>query len=330
MEGTKTKKEGLFVVKTANDWIEEVKNVPVPNMLFSEFWHEKEICFLFADTNLGKSILAVQIADSISKGVPVDGMKLEASKQKVLYFDFELNAKQFELRYSQIDAVSKLSCNHYQFDDNFKRIEINSDFVYGKSTSYSEYLNKCIESCVVETAARVLIIDNLTYLKDEMENSKNAHPLMAHLKLLKSKYDLSILILGHTPKRDLSKPITKNDLSGSKMLMNFADSSFAVGESTLDSSIRYLKQIKARNTEIVYDTNNVALCSIEKKDNFLKFTIEGVGSESEHLKDFQKEDKDLLYDEVRTLKSQGKSNVEIAKHYNVSEGAVRKWLKKTA
>jgi hypothetical protein len=38
MEGTKTKKESLFVVKTANDWIEEVKNVPVPNMLLEEFF----------------------------------------------------------------------------------------------------------------------------------------------------------------------------------------------------------------------------------------------------------------------------------------------------
>jgi len=64
----KQENQSLFTVKTANDWIEEAKLNPIPNMLFSEFWFENEVCILFADTNLGKSILAVQIANSISKG----------------------------------------------------------------------------------------------------------------------------------------------------------------------------------------------------------------------------------------------------------------------
>ena len=53
------------------------------------------------------------------------------------------------------------------------------------------------------------------------EKAKDALPLMKHLKVLKNKYNLSILALAHTPKRDLTKPITRNDLQGSKMLINF-------------------------------------------------------------------------------------------------------------
>jgi hypothetical protein len=37
---------------------------------------------------------------------------------------------------------------------------------------------------------------------------------MEHLKSLKSKHDLTILILAHTPKRDFNKPISNNDLQG--------------------------------------------------------------------------------------------------------------------
>ena len=86
--------------------------------------------------------------------------------------------------------------------------------------------------CITETGARILIIDNLTYLKAENEKAKDALPLMKHLKALKSKYSLSILAtLAHTPKRDMSKPLSPNDLQGSKMLMNFCDSSFAIGKS---------------------------------------------------------------------------------------------------
>ena len=81
--------KGLFTVKTASRWIEQAKTRPIPKMLFGEFWFEGELCILFADTNLGKSILAVQIGNSISKGEPIHGFRLEASQQKILYFDFE-------------------------------------------------------------------------------------------------------------------------------------------------------------------------------------------------------------------------------------------------
>lgn len=72
--------KGLFTVKTANDWIEQAKARPIPKMLFNEFWFEGELCILYADTNLGKSILAVQIGNSISKGEQIRGFKLEANK----------------------------------------------------------------------------------------------------------------------------------------------------------------------------------------------------------------------------------------------------------
>jgi hypothetical protein len=64
---------------------------------------------------LGKPILAVQIANSISQGKPIPGFKLEAEKQSVLYFHFELTEKQFQNRYSENYE------NAYQFDKNLKR-----------------------------------------------------------------------------------------------------------------------------------------------------------------------------------------------------------------
>ena len=233
--------KGLFTVKTANRWIEQAKIRPIPKMLFGEFWFEGELCILFADTNLGKSILAVQIGNSISFGIGIIGFIFEALGQLVLYFDFELSDKQFENRYS-IEFQQ-----HYIFHDNFIRVEINADAIIPDNQTFEEFLNKSLERAIVETGAKILIIDNLTYLKSETEKAKDALPLMKHLKALKNKHGLSILALAHTPKRDLSKPITKNDLQGSKMLINFCDSSFSIGESNTDKSLRYLKQIKSRN-----------------------------------------------------------------------------------
>ena len=314
--------KGLFTVKTAKRWIEQAKNRPIPQMLFGEFWFEGELCILFADTNLGKSILAVQIGNSISKGEQIRGFKLETLKQPILYFDFELSDKQFENRYS-----IKFE-QHYSFDDNFIRVEINSDATIPEGQSFEDYLNHSLERSIIETEAKVLIIDNITYLKNETEKAKDALPLMKHLKALKTKYGLSVLVLAHTPKRDSSRPISVNDIQGSKMISIFMDSCFAIGESHKDKSIRYLKQIKARQNERLFDAENVCICQIAKPTNFLQFEFLDFGTEREHLREITEQDKGQKITEAMELKKQGVSNIEIARRFGVSEGAIRKWIKK--
>lgn len=313
---------GLFKVKQANKWLEEAQKRPVPRKLFDEFWFEGEVCILFADTNLGKSILAVQIADSISRGLAINGFSLEATKQKVLYFDFELSDKQFENRYSKDYA------NHYSFDENFLRVEIDPDADVADSKTFEETLKISLERAIVEHSVKILIIDNLTYLKNETERAKDALPLMKHLKALKNKYGLSILALAHTPKRDLSKPIGKNDLQGSKMLMSFCDSSFAIGESQRDTQTRYIKQIKVRQAEFKYDADNVCLCSITKPDNFLQFEFISYVTEREHLKEVTETDKKQQHEVIKQLYTEGKSYREIGEIVGISHTQVSRIIKK--
>lgn len=315
-----TSKKGLFTVKEANVWIEEAKKRPIPNMLFSEFWHEGELCILFADTNTGKSILAVQIGNSIALGQAIHGFKLEANSQKVLYLDFELSGKQFEVRYSENYK------NHYHFDEKFLRAEIDPDaeFAEGK---FEEFLYSSLEKSIKETQCKVLIVDNITYLKNETEKAKDALPLMKLLKALKSKFSLSILALAHTPKRDATKPINRNDLSGSKMLINFCDSSFTIGESQQESGGRYLKQIKARNTEVKFDSENVMLCQISKPVNFLMFEFITHANEHSHLKTMAPNKREELIFRAKDLQKEGKSQRDISKELEIGLGTVNKYLK---
>ncbi len=284
---------GIFDVKSANEWMEQAALRPIPKMLFSEFWYEGELCILFADTNVGKSILAVQIGNSISKGSAVPGFKLESDAQKILYFDFELTDKQFQGRYSENYSQS------YDFSEHFLRVEIDVDAELPDGISFEDYLNNSIEQAIIQTGAKILIIDNITYLKHENEKAKDALPLMKLLKKLKNKYNLSLLILAHTPKRDMSKPITRNDLQGSKMLMNFCDSSFAIGESFSDKSLRYVKMIKVRSCEHIYDADNVIVCQINKPSNFLQFEFLNFDNEAKHLKVITDKDRQKLESEIR-------------------------------
>jgi len=315
--------QGCLIIKKTKKWIEEAKKRPIPNMLFSEFWYENELCILFADTNLGKSILAVQIADSLSKGKPIYGFKLEAKPKKVLYLDFELSDKQLENRYS-LDYTK-----HYSFSDNFLRAELNSELTLPKGcNTIEDYICDTLEQTVYHNDVEVLIIDNLTYLNNDNEKAKYALHLMKVLKKLTKSASISILVLSHTPKRDNSKPLTKNDLAGSKMLMNFCDSSFAIGESSQTHNYRYLKQIKQRNTEQLYHSSNVIVCSIEKNINFLTFNFIEFDEEKSHLKSpvlGSLEDRD---DKMIKLIKDGLSNVKIGEELGISESTVRKRRKK--
>uniref|UniRef100_UPI003564B0D3 AAA family ATPase n=1 Tax=Lutibacter sp. TaxID=1925666 RepID=UPI003564B0D3 len=179
----------LFQIKPVNDWIDEAKKRPIPKMLFGEFWFEGELCILFADTNLGKSILAVQIAQSISSGYPTCGLRLEAKQQPVIYIDFELSDKQFECRYS--DGYK----NHFTFNNNFYRAEIEPGVkVPQKYNSFEEYLCESLETIILQQSAKVLIIDNISYLKNGTEKASEATTLMIFLNELKKKYGLSILV----------------------------------------------------------------------------------------------------------------------------------------
>lgn len=269
----------IFSAMTANETIEAAKTQKNPKKLWKEFWYENEVCCLFADANVGKSILAVQIGNSIAEKLPKD--------ESVLYYDFELSKKQFELRYT--DEKNKST---FKFSDKFIRVELNADKVrdYCEATkeSFDDVIINAIEANIKKFNSKILIVDNLSWLVNMKDTATTAGKLMKRLCELKKEYGASILVLSHTPKRNLGSPITQNSLSGSKKLTNFFDAMFAVGKSLKDETSRYVKQIKVRTGEFKYDANHVEICKIEKSGSFLGFTHIGYSTEEEQLKGSQK------------------------------------------
>ncbi len=310
-----------FDIRTGRDWMAQARNKPVSKMLFSELWYEGEICILFADTNLGKSILAVQIAESIASGIPVPGFKLEAEKQKVLYFDFELSDTQFWRRYSGDNM------QEYAFPDNFLRAELTSREYPEQYLNFESFIVHSIEREVNETGAKVLIVDNITYLRPDAERAKEASPFMQQLCEMKKRLGISLLVIAHTPKRDKALPLDTKDVAGSSMLTNFCDSIFGIGPSQHDKTVRYIKQMKLRNNEHLYHEDNVFVCRVEKPDNFLGFTFLNYGTERDHLKQRTDNDKSEMVAQVKALKEQGMSQREIANELGIGLGSVNRYLR---
>jgi hypothetical protein len=314
-----------FIIKRAADWMKPVKGKKQQpgGKLFDHFWYAGELCIMFADTNVGKSILAVQIADSLSRGEAIPGFGTARPTERVLYFDFELTAAQFEKRYSSDDE------GIFPFTSNFYRLVFNPDSVGARRfASYADYLNNGIENVLVTTKARVLIIDNITCLRSGTEAAASAVSLMKNLQTLKNKYGLSILVLAHTPKRNPAKPVTRNDLQGSKMLINFADSAFAIGESQTSPGLRYFKQIKQRSGIEVFGANNVALCRMVKPANFLHFEFTGFGPEAAHLQHYTEQQRKVTEERIAELNKQGLSVRHIAAETGISFSTVHRVVRR--
>ena len=299
---------GMFNIKSVNVMMEESSSRPDPKPLWKTLWYEGEVGCLFADSGNGKSIYAVQMATHIARDV------------KVLYFDFELSDKQFQLRYTDKDG------HLFSFPSNLYRVEINPETM-NVDGDFEDSIVADIEKAAVQTSAKVLIIDNLTWMCVNSEKGDAAGTLMMKLMKLKKKYGWSMLVLAHTPKRPLTEPITQNHLAGSKKLYNFFDSVFTIGLSAKDTSLRYIKQMKVRYGDFTYDGNNVMVCQIEKEDAFLHFEFLEFSTEKEHLRTPSDKDVSERNRIVKELSEQGKSVRAIADEVGISKTQVSRILK---
>lgn len=235
--------------------------------LWSPFWNDREISVLFSETNVGKSILATQIAQDIASGLnSITG--LQTRPRKVVYFDYELSDAQFRDRY----AGAVFSDNFYRavpFDDSIEFLTLESAF--------NDMVNE------MENGAEVLIVDNITYLTSSINDASVMLDLLKRLKAKVKEYGVSVLLITHTPKRSQRDILTRADAAGSSYLLNFCDSAFAMGRSYLRTDCRYIKQIKNRVGEFTYTEKNVLVGVFQVVDGMLQFLPVVEQSEYVHL-----------------------------------------------
>ncbi|MBC7899593.1 MAG: AAA family ATPase [Saprospiraceae bacterium] len=278
----------MLETRPAGDWISRKISKP-PCKLFGDLWSEGEIAILFSATGIGKSILAVQIAESIAKGCAIEPLECTAKPQKVLYLDFELTKAQFAARYSSDEKPAR-----HLFPKNLIRAEI-CEFDSVPDTfknNATAFLQHSVIAAINETEAKIIIIDNLTFLTGAGWTPLS---LMKNLKLLAKNKSLSILVLAHSSEGRDCKPLTVNDLQGAKVLANYADSVFTLGRSIHAPNYRYIKHLKSRTSEPTHGAANVIVYRIIKTPaspdlqipaTFPGFDHLGFSEESAHFPDY--------------------------------------------
>ena len=350
----------LLCARPVSFWLEIGRRWPRQEQLFGPFWLKGELCILFARTGVGKSVLAMQIAESLARGIPLppfDGEDVPiVPPQRVLYIDFELDCDQLAMRYSRISEDRTKFDAFYEFSTQFFRAEMSwGGCVEEGYDGFSDMFFTCLDEHVRDSEATVLVIDNITFLDTSATSNVNvALNVMRKLVELKKYSHISILVLAHTPKRRRSHPLTEHDLQGSINIANFADSMFAMESSRTGSDIRYLKQIKTRTGRKQHGHANVAAFSLQKfdfaaeqgivqnterpsYDNFLGMKFKNFAHETEHLAipryqaqrpTSTSKDKTSVRENARRLAAEGMSSRKIALELNISKATASRYMQK--
>lgn len=313
--------------KSLNSMMMEEKRKPVPEILWggdgngNALWFENEFAILFGRTNTGKSLYAVQIAEHISGRLG----------KTVLYLDLELSMKQFQERYTSRDGELHV------WPDNLHRPDLS---MIGDSLYDSGKFLPLIRRMMAKVNARVLLLDNLTFLVNNGGmKAEDVKPICREFCNW-AKEGYSILVVNHTPKIQPFTTLDINHCLGSSMLTNFVQSVFAIGtDSSNPSTGRYVKQLKSRNGRIVWDGNHVIPYVIDKTldPTMLRFIqpaqLHQTGMDSQipiqtaREGDLLKDADNMQLEQIRKLHGQGMSNRKIAEELNLSPATIGKRLK---
>jgi KaiC/GvpD/RAD55 family RecA-like ATPase len=317
-----------FLIRTANEVIQENLNKPVPPMLFDEFWTEGEFCVFYGNTGLGKSILAVQIAQSIASGQPIEGFQIESKPQKVIYFDFELSDRQFTGRLSE-KTENKTYKNPKKLSNNFYWVKRAKGLRGLNADKKKANLIEQIEYVIKDKRAKVVIIDNITAIGKNLSDPKAAQAFLDEIDEIQNEYDLSILMLAHTVKGVTNKRLDLDDLKGSGDIKAMLDSCFSIGKAYYPNSENhaYLMQMKQREEQPKFHRNNVVVMERLKDHNQLLFKYVNLDREDNLLESNEGKTYQDLRAIARDMKESGATINEIMEKTGLAKGTVSNYTR---
>ncbi|MGB2752079.1 MAG: AAA family ATPase [Pyrinomonadaceae bacterium] len=221
----------MFEVRPAN----AAMRTEPPVDLVPGLWRTGELALLIGEPGIGKSLLAVQIAESIARGVGVlaalpthaaqSGVpspvtrpsSLVPKAQQVLLLDLDQTDAQFAERYTCPSPIPGKLPVRYRFSPKLIRPSyrdfgsIPEEF----NGSLTKFFDASIDQAIAESGAKVIIIDNLAALTPYARNNSAHIRMLNSLKLTATTHNLSILVI-HTalPRRRPGRPSSSPTYEG--------------------------------------------------------------------------------------------------------------------
>lgn len=312
------------VVESMRAIAEARRGAETPPFLWMNMIMEGTLVDIFGRTGVNKSTLVTQILAEYCASHPDD---------KVLIVDMEMSKRAqgdriFDKKKEEVAPLIQ------RCDDRFYRVMIGRNF-----PDLPSKLRE-IESVAEKYEAKVIAIDNLTFLEPELEKGKYGQQLMDKVKdlheRLNAKRTTTLICVSHTPKLEPGIPLHETQVGGSMRVGNAFDEIIGIATSVKGTNVRYVKQCKSRETERLYTEKSVLVGTIQTVDGMLQFVTDGTTSpEIIHLREPKQANAEKVIgvrNDVKDLLDTGKKKdacvQEVAKRHGIAPSTVRKYLAK--
>lgn len=265
--------------------------------LWKGIWEHSEVACLFGLPNVGKTILAMQIATNAKEmGLRVD------------YFDLE--GLEHPVKPQFTPTTMPLSDNE----------EVTPlDFI--------------IKNITVKKT-QVAIIDDFDLLLNGDNSTANVKSTLNSLRQLSRSTSAAILIIAHSRPHKKGQVITTNCLPNAYEIMHVCDSVFSLAQAnrhnaTHHKRTHYIKQHKNRMAPVIYDDNCVLSAELTLHDGIVEFDdFKPLGNERQLLRDYGFHSHESVYEAIRQLNRCHYTTREIAAIVGISQSQVSRTIKR--
>lgn len=279
--------------------------------VFGDFIYEGEIAILFSGAGIGKSQLAMDIAQAVAEDNPIHALSDKAHIQMpVLYMSSEDMRTAFNTRYNMHwpKNLEFLNFRHYE--------------------TVEECLDEISEKIESINSSCLIIIDSITSIFDNRISPNKVLFFMNILKVMQQEFaknnkHLTFLITSHTASEsENKKKVDCSEMSGGINWHRLADSNMALTKNP-ENGYRYLESKKRRNRE---DDHLTYVMKLQKNPHLHFQYVKTLGDEKNKKggKVYRSE-----ADKMKRLAANGLSISEIANKMGRDPKTVKKILNKT-
>ncbi|HYJ90919.1 MAG TPA: AAA family ATPase [Pyrinomonadaceae bacterium] len=256
--------KGRVRLRRMNECFVKTDHLPRAEALFDAFWREGELALLFGPAGIGKSVLAMQVAEAVARGRGIGRFAMPMYRRRVLYVDLVMSDAEIQRRYSYRAGVM----------GELKTYKFSGSLYHDRPEDISK-LGDWLREAVREDGIRVVVVDDLSAVRQTADGTRETLRLMRELKKVKEELGISILVLADSMEPRRGSTGSEADLGRSRVLCDVADSVFAMGRAGRNASDRRLVQLRSRNAEPVWNAYNGPIGRMGRLDDgFLGFTFD--------------------------------------------------------